>query len=185
MQSHDSEFSPTDADISITDISESLKLKNKQEHQKMSRKENIFGILLLLLLYMSLGLFSGYFSGALPILASAKGATYAQLGTLAWIQLPFSFKFLIAPFVDAFYIKKLGKRKTYVVLVMLLMGVITILFSFKIQEYFDKLDIFSLFLVPFILCYLLIHLDVATDAWSLTLVDREYYGYGRTMKLVG
>ena len=33
--------------------------------------------------------------------------------------------------------------------------------------------------------YLLIHQDVATDAWSIVLVDEEYLGYARGMKIVG
>ncbi len=68
-----------------------------------------------------------------------KGATYADLGTINWIPLPYSFKFLIAPFVDSYYIKRIGKRKTYVCLATLMAGVLLIGYSFKIENYLEEL----------------------------------------------
>ena len=65
------------------------------------------------------------------------------------------------------------------------MGIITIFYSYKIQKYLDELNISKLFWVPFLLCNFLILMDVATDAWSLNLVDKAYYGYARSMKLIG
>ena len=88
--------------------------------------------MLLVLIYFCIGAFGGYFPSSLKILANSKNATFRQLATLQWIALPFSFKFLIAPFVDAFYIKRIGKRKTYVCLVLISMGIISIYYSFKI-----------------------------------------------------
>ena len=84
-----------------------------------------------------------YFSAkeCLLVFAIDKGATYANLGTIDWIPLPYSFKFLIAPFVDAYYIKWIGKRKTYACLSTLFSGLLMLYYSFKIEENLNNLNI--------------------------------------------
>ena len=104
---------------------------------------NIWGIFLLFLLYMCIGLFTGYFVASVLLIVTDKPeSTYSDLGTINWIFLPFSFKPLVAPFVDAFYIKHIGKRKSWICLVTFSMGALMIYYSFKIQEYIDDLNIF-------------------------------------------
>ena len=65
------------------------------------------------------------------------------------------------------------------------MGIILFVYSFFIEGILEELNIFWLVTVPFILCVLLIFIDVSTDAWSIILVDKEYLGYARSMKLIG
>ena len=101
------------------------------------------------------------------------------------IPLPFSFKFLIAPFIDSYYIKRLGKRKTYVITSLVFMSVMLSYLSVNINDYINNLKILKLIVTNFFVMFLLTFLDVATDAWSLDLVDKEYLGYARSMKLVG
>ena len=96
-----------------------------------------------------------------------------------------SFKFLIAPFVDSYYFTKFGKRKTYVCLSTISIGLLTTLYSYRVEEYLDNLNILQLTLIPFISSFLIIFMDVSTDGWSLKLVDKEYLGYARSMKLIG
>jgi len=100
-------------------------------------------------------------------------------------MIPLSFKFLIAPFVDSYYFTKFGKRKTYVCLSTISIGLITILYSYKVKEYLEDLNILYVTIIPFLSCFLLTFLDVSSDGWSLKLVDKEYLGYARSMKLIG
>ena len=58
-------------------------------------------------------------------------------------------------------------------------------YSFQVQEDLNELNIFRLFFIPFIATLCMIFLDVTSDAWCLDLVDNEYLGFGRAMKLVG
>jgi len=57
--------------------------------------------------------------------------------------------------------------------------------SFFIESLLEDLNILWLVGVPFTLCIILIFIDVSTDAWSVSLVDKEYLGYARSMKLIG
>jgi len=78
-------------------------------------------IALLLVLYTLQGVPMGL-SGAVPLLLAGKTSYKAQsLFSLA--SLPFSLKLLWAPFVDAAYVPRFGKRKTWLVPTQLLIGV--------------------------------------------------------------
>ena len=78
---------------------------------------------------MCMGMLLGYFTSSLTVILVDKGASFKDLGNISWIALPFSFKFVIAPYIDSLYIKKIGKRKTYICSSLLLMGVIMIFYS--------------------------------------------------------
>jgi PAT family acetyl-CoA transporter-like MFS transporter 1 len=55
-------------------------------------------------------------------------------GTFSFANWPFAFKILWAPLIDSLYIKKIGRRKTWICLCTLLTGIILIGFSSYVEE---------------------------------------------------
>ena len=68
---------------------------------------------LLLALYTLQGIPMGL-SGAVPLLLAGR-ASYAEQALLSLASLPFSLKLLWAPLVDAAYVRRWGRRKTWLV----------------------------------------------------------------------
>ena len=75
---------------------------------------------LLLALYTLQGIPMGL-SGAVPLLLAGR-ASYAEQALLSLASLPFSLKLLWAPLVDAAYVRRWGRRKTWLVPTQLLIG---------------------------------------------------------------
>jgi hypothetical protein len=86
-------------------------------------KEDLGNIILIFFLYALQGVPSGLLM-SIPLILSARKVSYADQGTLSFASWPFAFKILWAPFVDTFYVKRIGRRKSWIVFVQLLMGVV-------------------------------------------------------------
>ena len=63
---------------------------------------------------ISLGIPMGL-SGSVPMLMKERGASYSSLSVFSMVSIPFSLKLLWAPIVDSVYIRKVGRRKTWLV----------------------------------------------------------------------
>jgi hypothetical protein len=66
------------------------------------------------------------FAGTLPMILKDRGASYSAIGTFALTSWPFSIKLLWAPLVDSIYNPQIGRRKTWLVPVQILIGVLLI-----------------------------------------------------------
>jgi PAT family acetyl-CoA transporter-like MFS transporter 1 len=55
-------------------------------------------------------------SGSVPVLMKERGSSYSSLSLFSMVSIPFSVKLLWAPIVDSVYIKKIGRRKTWLVI---------------------------------------------------------------------
>ena len=60
-------------------------------------------------------------------------------------------KWIISPITDTFYIKQLGKRKTYIVFVEILIGATLILTSFWVDYWVENINLNPLILNTFII----------------------------------
>jgi MFS family permease len=82
----------------------------------------------LFLLYLSQGLPFGFQITALPVYLRSQNISLTLIGFSSALALPWMLKALWAPFVDRFSIRKIGRRKTWIIpLQILLLG--TILFT--------------------------------------------------------
>ena len=70
-------------------------------------------VAVLLSLYALQGLVFGLTNGSLPVLL-AKLASFTQLSALALASWPFALKGLFAPFVDSYWSRRVGQRKSWV-----------------------------------------------------------------------
>lgn len=133
-------------------------------------------------------------SGSIPILMKENGASYQSLSMFSLVSLPFSLKLLWAPIVDSQYIKSVGRRKTWLIIVQSLCGLLMFMGSYHINSWLsinedpqslDEPDAISLTLFFFSLYFLVATQDIAVDGWALTMLSKHNIGYASTCNVVG
>ena len=105
----------------------------------------------------------------MPLYLASFGATWKEQGTLSFIMYPFTVKLLWAPLIDVFYLKKLGRRQTWLLPVLVLLGVILVILSFYFEKLLVGLEIFKLTMIFFVIMFLTATQDICVDGWALTL----------------
>mmetsp|Transcript_36 Transcript_36/g.45 ORF Transcript_36/g.45 Transcript_36/m.45 type:complete len:482 (+) Transcript_36:174-1619(+) len=130
-------------------------------------------------------------SGSIPILLHNK-VSYSQQALFSLVSLPFSLKLLWAPFVDSIYISSFGRRKSWLVPVQMLSGILMLYGATKIEKWMGEDN--SPNLTPnvpalttyFLTLYLLMATqDIAVDGWALTMLSKENIGYASTCNTLG
>lgn len=81
-----------------------------------------------------------------------------------------------APFVDALFIKRFGRRKSWLVPIQFLVGILLFSFSHKVDEVINKgnskSDIMILTGVFLLFTFLAATQDVALDGWALSMLSK-------------
>ena len=85
-------------------------------------------ILLLFFLYILQGIVIGLKS-AVPLLLQERGLSYMEQSKFSISSYPYSMKILWAPLVDAIYIKKFGRRKSWLIPTQIFIGITMLLLS--------------------------------------------------------
>ena len=96
-------------------------------------RKDFKNIALLTFLYLLQGLPLGL-NSSLPYILSARKVSYADQGTFSFAFWPFSLKLLWAPLVDSIYVKKFGRRKSWLVPVQYLIGIFMFTFSNYVND---------------------------------------------------
>jgi len=148
-------------------------------------KKNILGLAVLTILYMIQGVPLGFFKLSISSILVEKGVHYKDLGLLSLISLPYSLKFFFAPILDAFYFKKFGQRKSYIVPIQYIYALICFLLSFYLQLYINEFNIKGLFVFGLTCIILIAVQDVAVDGWVLTILTEDYISYGPATQTIG
>lgn len=117
------------SDFIITS-SDDEKCNNKKEK---NIKKDINSIIFLVFLYLLQGIPLGL-TTSLPFILSSRKVSYSDQGTFSFALWPFSMKLLWAPIVDSIFIKRFGRRKSWLVPTQYLIGIFLILFSNYVHE---------------------------------------------------
>ena len=150
-------------------------------------------MILLLTLYFLQGVPIGLAS-SIPMLLTARGASFADQALFSLAAWPYSLKLLWAPLVDALHTRhwRLGARKSWIVPCQLLTGALMIAMSAHTDHLLgDELpggrppDTLGLLLSFLALYFLVATQDIAVDGWALTLLRAENVGYASTANTVG
>ena len=125
-------------------------------------------ILLVLTLYTLQGVTLSLFESLTLFLAS-KNATWTQQSIWSLVMYPFTVKLLWAPLIDVLYIRQLGRRQTWLLPVLVLLGIILIVLSFYLEELIEDLRVIELTMIFFVIIFLTATQDICVDGWALTL----------------
>jgi hypothetical protein len=159
----------------ISNSSNKLAENNGIIVKKKKRNEDIGNICFLLFLYVLQGIPSGL-SFSIPLILSSRKVSYADQGTFSFASWPFSMKILWAPLVDSIYSKRIGRRKSWLVVSLFLTGIIMVSFSSYANQLLDSKrvkqpqDIYILTVIFGIIVALVTTQDVVIDGWSLDLL---------------
>ncbi|XP_056420978.1 acetyl-coenzyme A transporter 1 [Hyla sarda] len=144
-------------------------------------------ILLLLFLYILQGIPLGL-AGSIPLILQSKNVSYTDQAIFSFVFWPFSLKLLWAPLVDSLYIKRFGRRKSWLVPTQYLLGLFMMYLSRTVDELLGGEhgpDMLALTATFFLFEFLAATQDVAVDGWALTMLSRENVGYASTCNSVG
>lgn len=91
-------------------------------------------------------------------------------------------KVLWCPIVDALYMKRFGRRKSWLIPVQSLIGAFMIVLSQNVNEWLgdgegQEPQIVLLTSVFFVLWFLTATQDIVVDGWCLTMLKRRNVGY--------
>ncbi|CAG8510489.1 16414_t:CDS:10 [Acaulospora morrowiae] len=148
--------------------------------------KDLKNFILLVILYLLQGVPVGLAFGSVPFLLKSK-LSYSQIGIFSLATYPYSLKLLWSPIVDATYSKKLGRRKSWIIPIQILTGVVFMWLGTHIDQMFDKEkpDVYSLTLLFFTLVLFSATQDIAVDGWALTLLSKSSLSYASTAQTIG
>uniref|UniRef100_A0A2S2PG45 Acetyl-coenzyme A transporter 1 n=1 Tax=Schizaphis graminum TaxID=13262 RepID=A0A2S2PG45_SCHGA len=135
-------------------------------------RRNIF---VLLVLYTLQGVPLGLSLAVPIIIQNMHRSSFKEQAKFSLAVWPFSLKLLWAPLVDSLFIRKLGRRKSWLIPVQYFLGIFFFITGYYINEWLDygnKLNINALTLVFFILNFLAATQDITVDGWALTMLKK-------------
>ncbi|KAA0162189.1 hypothetical protein FNF31_03424 [Cafeteria roenbergensis] len=156
-------------------------------HVEAAPMKDIPSLLLLLLLYTLQGVPMGLAS-AIPIMLQSSGFGFGAKALFSFAAWPYSLKVLWSPVVDAVYSDAFGRRKSWVVPVQIITGLVMIAMGMIID---DELvpgaapNLWRLTAAFFALYFLVATQDIAVDGWALTMLRPENVGLASVCNSVG
>ena len=124
-------------------------------------------------LYMTWGLFFGFFLESSKLLLIKNKASYALLSKITLVNYPFVLKFILAPISDHYYFKSIGKRKTYILIPNYIACFLLFLSAFYIEEWISNLDVDPITFVGFVICFCISLQSLSVDAWPTHLLHPD------------
>lgn len=158
--------------------------KKKEESNPEKEKDDckchiVLNVILLIFLHFLQGALSGFLL-SMQFVLSEKNTSYTDQGLFSLSAWPSTVKLLWAPIVDSLYIEKIGRRKSWLVPIQYLIGVILIGTASYVNhvlgenstvnihnEIYYLTGLFTLFVG------LAATQDIAVDGWGITIFAKE------------
>lgn len=134
---------------------------------------------LLFILYLVQGLPFGFQTKTLPVFLRAQGISLTSISFIGVLSLPWLLKLTWAPFVDTYYWKSFGKRRSWIVPLLVIM----ILGSLYLATVHD--NVAYLLLGVFVMNLAASIQDVAVDALAIDILKDDELGFGNSAQVVG
>lgn len=136
---------------------------------------------LLFLLYLSQGLPFGFQVTALPVYLRSRNISLTIIGFASALALPWMLKALWAPLVDRFGIERIGRRKTWIIpLQLLLLG--TVLFTATLSPGKNLAGILT---AVFFMNLFAASQDIAVDGRAVDILRTNELGPGNAAQVCG
>lgn len=174
----------------------------KQLNNKLARHD-LPQFFLLVALYFVQGIPVGLAFGTVPFLlkSMAKDTSFTSLGIFSIATYPYSMKILWSPIVDSCYNKRIGRRRSWIIPIQLVSGIIMILLGWAIGHNYvfkgvdnafhglptniSDTNIMSLVWCFGLLVFLCATQDICVDGWALTILSKQSLSYASTAQTVG
>ena len=153
----------------------------------------LWDLLILFVLYFSQGLPIGLAGGTVPTLLKPHLA-YVDVGLIGLAFYPYSAKLLWSPLIDSYWTKKLGRRKSWIVPIQLLSGLIMIVLGLQTPHIIQRIEqndaqmLWIYVAAWFCLIFLFASQGCAVDGWAVTLLPHSkahstsaIHSFGMTM----
>uniref|UniRef100_A0A0K3CM69 BY PROTMAP: gi/472585710/gb/EMS23261.1/ MFS transporter, acetyl-CoA transporter [Rhodosporidium toruloides NP11] gi/647400603/emb/CDR46226.1/ RHTO0S12e01772g1_1 [Rhodosporidium toruloides] n=1 Tax=Rhodotorula toruloides TaxID=5286 RepID=A0A0K3CM69_RHOTO len=136
---------------------------------------------LLVALYLLQGIPVGLAFGSIPFLLRSK-LSYSQIGIFTLCTYPYSLKLLWSPIVDSIFSPKLGRRKSWIVPIQTIVGILFWWLGNNVQQMMEveEPNVHLLTSLFFTLVFF-----AATQGWALTLLSKENLSYASTAQTIG
>ena len=99
--------------------------------------------------------------------------------------LPFSLKVLWSPFVDLYYSKGFGRRKSWIIPTQVIMSVILFYLQGTIESMLEQKEVYLLTGIFTFMIFVITCQDIAVDSWAVEILHSEHAGYASTCQSVG
>ena len=142
-------------------------------------------ILLLIFLYALQGVPLGLTFGSIPFLLQSSSSSYTSLGLFSLASWPYSLKLLWSPIVDCYYLDSIGRRKSWIVPMQLLIGAALVVLSYHIDTLITHVQVYTLTIIFFLLITAVATQDIAVDGWALSLLPTHLLSYASTCQSIG
>lgn len=143
-------------------------------------------MVLLCVLYLIQGVPLGLALGSVPFLLK-EHLSYSQLATFALSSYPYSLKLLWSPIVDSVFIRSVGRRKSWIIPMQLIVGTLMLYISLNVQKLLDDPgnNVTELTVIFTLLVLFSATQDIAVDGWALTLLSQDCLSYASTCQTIG
>jgi PAT family acetyl-CoA transporter-like MFS transporter 1 len=139
---------------------------------------------ILFVLYTLQGIPMGICS-SLPVILRTRGISFEDLALLSLASVPFSLKLLWAPIVDSTFIVSMGRRKSWLVPIQILCGIVFLYGAGYVDIWMQHDNVHALTAFLLFLYTLMATQDIAVDGWALTMLSPENVGYGSLCNSIG
>jgi len=90
---------------------------------------------------MQMLIFKGTLFGivtSVPLILSSRKVSYADQAIFSFAFWPSMFKILFAPLIDSIYLKNVGRRKSWIISTMTMIGILMFSISFYVDQILDS-----------------------------------------------
>lgn len=133
---------------------------------------------LLTAMYLSQAIPMGFMLGSLPVIMRATGMSLKSIGFIFMLHLPWAFKFIYASGVDSFHIKRMGRRRTWILpMQWLTVFLFTVLSQAPPEKSLGVM--FGLFLLA---AFAMATNDIAVDGYATDMLTPRERPWGNTIQ---
>jgi MFS transporter, PAT family, solute carrier family 33 (acetyl-CoA transportor), member 1 len=121
----------------------------------------------------------------MPLYLASNDASWKQQGILSFIMYPFSAKLLWAPLLDVVYIRRLGRRQTWLLPILILLGIMFIVLSFNFESLLAQVRVTELTIIFFFIILFTTTQDICVDGWALSLFSSSNTVWQSITQMIG
>lgn len=146
-----------------------------------NRTISALSLSVVVVLYLAHALPLYFYNVALPTILRHQGVDLRWIGMLSLLYIPWAFKFFWAPLLDRFYLKSLGKRKTWLLFtqIALVLGVVAL----ALTQFDYGLSVFVI--VGLWISTFAATQDIAIDGYTVETFSESEYRLGSMAQSIG